>query len=361
MKICFLAPATSIHTKKWCKFFNEKGNEVHVISFVDGRIENVTVHYVPVAADAAGSDFEKILYLFQAKKVRDIINQIQPDIVNAHYATSYGAVAALSGIKNYVLSVWGSDIYDFPQRSFAHKLLLQFSLNRAQYLFSTSKAMADEARKYTKKDFTITPFGVDTELFNPNKRTRCDDSLFVIGTVKALSYKYGIDYLLKAVAIIHNAHPDIPLKLRIAGKGENESDFKSLAEKLGIADITTWLGFISQEEAAKEWANMDVAIVYSSYESFGVSAVEAQACGVPLIVSDVPGLLEATRPEETSFVVKKNNEYELAKSIMILYKNEKLRKKMGNEATMFISHTYEYMQCFKIIEDAFSDIKKKRD
>lgn len=75
-----------------------------------------------------------------------------------------------------------------------------------------------------------------------------------------------------------------------------------MAEQLEIADIVTWLGFIPQEEAACEWANMDVAVIPSLQESFGVSAVEAQACQIPVIISNVPGLKEATRPQISSVV-----------------------------------------------------------
>ena len=246
MRICFLAPANNYHTKKWCKWFTEQGHEVHVISFIDSAIPNVTVHYINTGADAEASDTSKLKYLTKTKEVKKTVDAINPDVINVHYATSYGTVAALSGLKKYVLSVWGSDVYDFPKKSPLHKALLKFSLARATYLFSTSQAMADETHKYTKKKIEITPFGVDMELFNPDKRTRETDNYFVVGTVKALTPKYGIDYLLKAVAIIKNEYPEIPIRLRVVGKGEQERQYKDFAKDLGIDQITTWLGFISQ-------------------------------------------------------------------------------------------------------------------
>ena len=172
MKICFVAPANNYHIKKWCKWFVEREHEIHVVSFIKDDIPGVTVHFVNTGVGAQDSDSSKIKYLLHARKVRRILDDIKADIVNAHYATSYGTVMALSGYTPYVLSVWGSDIYDFPQKSPIHKAMLKFSLIRAKYLFSTSRAMADEGAKYTKKKFEITPFGVDMELFNPGKRYR---------------------------------------------------------------------------------------------------------------------------------------------------------------------------------------------
>lgn len=358
MKICFLAPANNYHTKKWCTWFFEQGHEIHVVSFIDSAIPNVMVHYINTGIDAEASDTSKLRYLTKARRVKKTVDTINPDVINVHYATSYGTVAALAGLKNYILSVWGSDVYDFPKKSQLHKFLLKFSLSRASFLFSTSQAMADETHKYTKKKIEITPFGVDMELFNPNKRTRGTDDYFVVGTVKALTPKYGIDYLLKAIAIIKNEHPDIPIRLRIAGRGEQESQYKKLAEDLGISQITTWLGFISQENAAKEWANMDLAIVPSTLESesFGVSAVEAEACGTPVIISDIPGLMEATLPGVTSVVIPRRNEEALANAIVKLYNDSEERLTLGVEGRKFACSTYELNKCFEKPECEFKII-----
>ena len=358
MRICFVGPASNYHIVKWCTWFSNHGHDVHVISFSEGNIPNTTVHVIDAGVTARSSDTAKIRYLFSGKQIKRIIDEIKPDIVNAHYATSYGTALALSGVKNYVLSVWGSDVYDFPKKSFLHKVLVQYSLKKATYLFSTSKAMAEEAGKYTDKRFEITPFGVDTGLFNPNKRTRNEkDGDFIVGTVKGLSDKYGISYLLRAIAEIKKQGV-IPIKLRIAGKGPQKKEYKKLATELGIDDITTWLGFISQEEAAKEWANMDIAIIPSILESFGVSAVEAQSCGIPVIISDIPGLMEATKPGETSVVVKRKDAHAIVVAINELYQDNNKRVTMEKKAVDFVKDTYELNRCFNKIENLFEAYKK---
>ena len=360
MRICFVGPSTSAHIIKWCDWFSKRGHEVHVISFSDDKIASAEVHPIEIGVDPNGGELAKMKYMLTGKKIKKIIDEISPDIVNAHYATSYGVAMALSGVKNYVLSVWGSDIYDFPKKSPAHKALLKFSLNSARYLFSTSQAMADEAGKYVKRKFYITPFGVDMQLFNPDKRTRTSDGRFVAGTVKALTDKYGISYLLEAAAEVrHNT--DIDLRLRIAGKGEQEEEYRQLAEKLGIAEITEWLGFISQEQAAAEWANMDVAVVPSTLESesFGVSAVEAEASGTAVIISDIPGLMEATKPGETSLVVERKNSHLIAEAIKELYNDNEKRIAFGISGRKYVKENYELNRCFRKIEHYYDQIKDR--
>ena len=366
MKICFLAPANSAHTKKWCSYFVSRGHEVHVVSFTEDRIEGVQVHLIRSGTNGEAEDLDKLKYLLQAGKVKKEIRQIRPDILNVHYATSYGTVAALAGIGPYILSVWGSDIFDFPKRSSLHRKMLEFSLQKADILFSTSRAMAQEAAAYTKKQFYITPFGVDTELFSPEKRIRRKRSpeqekeAFIVGTVKGLDYKYGIDYLLKAAAILVLEHPEIPLKLRIAGKGPHEEQLKQLAEDLKIGDRVTWLGFISQENAAAEWADFDLGICYSNCnESFGVAAVEAQACECPLIISDVAGLMEAADPGVTSEVVERADEQKLAAAILNLYADPDRRLRMGKAGREYVLSRYEYSKCFSDIEQIFETNRKR--
>ncbi len=361
MKICFAGPADSIHIVKWCRWFTGHGHEVFVISFTKGKIPGVRVYTIQTSARPQGSDFSKIRYLFSGRAFREIVKKEQPDIINAHYATSYGAAMALSGVKNYILSVWGSDIYDFPKKSPLHQALLKFSLRKASMLFSTSRAMADEAVRYTSKKFEITPFGVDMKLFSPDKRTRPAGSHpFVIGIVKTLDDLYGIDYLIKAVSMIHTQRPELSLSLRISGTGPEAETYRRLAEESGIADFTVFNGHISQSQAAKEWADMDVAVIPSvlDSESFGVSAVEAQACGVPVIISDVPGMREAVRPGKSAVIVNRRNAQEIASAIVALFRDESKGRNMGLCGRKYVTDNFELNDCFNRIEDLYLQIVK---
>ena len=359
MRICLIAPAENYHTRKWCAWFLAQGYEVSVVSFTEGEIPGVSVFCIDTGAGVEDSDLSKLRYLTAWRKIRKTVEGIAPDLISVHYATSYGITVALSGIQDYSLSVWGLDIYDFPRRSVLHRAMLKYSLRKAPRLLSTSRAMADEAAKYTSKEFFVTPFGVDMELFHPGKRV-CEevpgeDGTVVFGTVKGLSDKYGIAEMLRAAALVRDE--GFSIALRIAGKGPQEAEYKALSAELGIEGIVTWLGFVDQETAAKEWANMDVALVPSTEESesFGVSAVEAQACGVPVIISDIPGLMEATVPGETCKVIARKNVRELADAMEWMIRNPEARREMGIRGREFVAREFELDKCFRHIEKVLSD------
>ena len=352
MKICYLADINSVHTQKWIKFFKEKEYEIHVISLQDGEYEGVKVHSLKVEESVmkGTNNRSKLKYLKTIDKVKELVREIKPDILHAHYATSYGLLGAVTKFHPYIISVWGSDVYDFPIKSIIHKNLLKYNLKKADYILSTSNIMKSEIEKYTSKDITVTPFGVNISKFIPNKSIKKE---IVIGTIKSLEAKYGIEYLVKAFKIVKDNNSNLDIKLRIGGSGSQLEYLKNLCEELGIESFVTFLGQINQEAVIKEFQNFDVAVFPSilDSESFGVAAVEAEACGIPVVVTDVGGLMESTKPNATSLVCKRASAEALAEKIDILVKDNELRKEMGIEARKFIEENYN-------LEDNFNDVRK---
>ncbi|MDO5718175.1 MAG: glycosyltransferase, partial [Tissierellia bacterium] len=284
MKICYLADANSVHTKKWCEFFNKKGYEIIVISLGDGEIDNTRVYSFGVDGFSTKGHFSKLLtYFSKVKETKRIIRKENPDIIHAHYATSYGMLASLLGVHPYILSVWGSDIYDFPNSGFLQKKLLERNLKKADVILSTSKAMKIETEKYTDKKIEVTPFGVDIDLYKPYETEKLSN--FTVGTIKSFYPKYGIEYLIRGFAdFLLRTKSDDSL-LILGGKGPQEEELKKLVMDLDIEDKVKFLGFLSQEDVIKSFNQMDVAVFPSTLdsESFGVAAVEAGACGVPTV------------------------------------------------------------------------------
>lgn len=328
---------------------------MHVAGFeketpeVADQLEGIGLHWLRSKSKPRGSELQKIGYLKVIGQARRIIESIDPDVLHAHYASSYGLIMSLATRRPYYLSVWGSDVYEFPRKSPLHRAMIRRCLSAPAWLMSTSRAMADECCRYTDRHFEITPFGVDMELFTPRKRV--SHGGFVIGTVKTLERKYGIDTLLRGCALLHDRRPDLDVRVRVAGKGSMEGELRELASTLGMDGYLTWLGFISQQEAAKEWASFDVACIESESESesFGVSAVEAQASGTPLVISDIPGLMEACDGGRTAVVTPRRSPEAVASAIEALADDPARRARMGAEGRAYVEREYEIGACFERI------------
>lgn len=361
MKICYLSDANSTHTKKWCAFFKNLGYEIEVISLNNGDIPGVKVHSLQLNIDNSNDRvLSKVNYMLYGRRVRKLINQIKPDILHAHYATSYGYLGRISGFHPYVLSVWGSDVYDFPNHNIICKKFVEGNLKRADLVLSTSKVMAEETRKYTNKEIEITPFGVDTNIFKPIEGVAKDKESLVIGTVKTLEKKYGISYLIEAFGAVAKKHPNVYLE--IAGTGSQKEELLELCKELGIEDRVKFLGFINQEQVIEAFNRFDIAVFPSTLdsESFGVAAVEAQACGCPTIVSNVGGLPEATDPGMSSIVVPKENVKALEEAIERLVDNDELRRSMGRHGRQFVIDNYNVHDNFKRVDELYKALLKSR-
>lgn len=360
MKICYLADINSAHTHKWLNYFKNKGYDIHVISLGNGEYEGVNVHCLDVTDNVMkkASDKNKLQYIKKIKRVKELVNEIKPDILHAHYATSYGLLGALANYHPYIISAWGSDVYDFPIKSPVHKMMLKYNLKKADYIFSTSNVMKEETQKYTNKNIEVTPFGVDINRFAP-RRTEKDE--VVIGTIKTLEEKYGIQYLVKAFAQLKDRNPDMNLKLRIGGKGSQEDYLKGLCRDLKIYNDVTFLGFVNPDDVIKEFQNFDIAVFPSTLdsESFGVAAVEAESCGTPIVVSEVGGLMESTKPGITSLVAKKASVEDLRDKIDMLVKDKELRLKMGTAARKFVEDNYNLEDNFAYVDKLYKEIVSK--
>lgn len=358
MKICYLADIKSQHTEKWCKYFLGKGYEIHVISLRSGEIEGVTVHSLEIDNSVAQQEgsIGKIGYLKKIIKIRSLVKEIKPDILHAHYGSSYGLLGALCNYHPYVISLWGSDVLLFPKEGFLQKNILKYNFKKADEIFSTSKYMAREAKKYTSKNIHVTPFGIDINIFN-DKQERSKKEIN-IGIVKSLEKIYGIDYLVNAFNIIVNKYPDKKISLNIIGQGTQEKSLKDLVLKLGLQDKVNFLGTMSLEKIGEFYNKMHIAAVPSLSESFGVTVLEAQACGVPVVVSDIEAFEETTIVGETSLMCKKKDVNSLVECLEKLILNEDLRIEMGKKGRVFARENYETNSIFNDIDNLYKDIKK---
>ena len=129
MKIVLLAPANSIHTVQWARYLSKEDIEVSIIS-QHPKNEDMP-SYIPVYLLPYSGLKGYFLNTFAVKK---LLKQLRPDIVHAHYASGYGTTARLVNFHPYILSVWGSDVYDFPYKSKLHCWLLRKNLYSADRL-----------------------------------------------------------------------------------------------------------------------------------------------------------------------------------------------------------------------------------
>ena len=111
MILAFLARGDSIHTLRWVNEMEKRGHDTHLITMqsVGNQIlPGVKIHHLPFGAPLG--------YYTNISFLKQKLTEIKPDVLHAHRASGFGALARLSRFHPYVLSVWGNDVYDFPNR-----------------------------------------------------------------------------------------------------------------------------------------------------------------------------------------------------------------------------------------------------
>ncbi|MEK3974158.1 MULTISPECIES: glycosyltransferase [unclassified Psychrobacillus] len=341
MKIAVLAPSKSIHTHKWALFYQSKGIDVKVYTFKDHYSENnakqVPTEILPKVLPGKAS------YIAAAPALKKLLKEWNPDILHSHFISSYGLLGAIVDYKVHFVSVWGKDIFDFPKKNKLNEKLVRFTLSKATAICSTSHIMAKETNLYTDRPVYVTPFGVDLGIFHPAQEDTEFTDKIIVGTVKALEDKYGIADLVKGFALFNKEYPNS--ELLITGDGPQRKEYEQLATDLGISDVTTFTGKVPNTEVPNIIRKMSIFAVPSTEdsESFGVAAVEAMACGVPVVVSNVGGLPEVVVKDVTGIVTDKESPDQLAAAFKKLARNNEMRMKMGEAGVAHVKNHYSWI------------------
>lgn len=278
--LCLLGHAPSIHLRRWAMAMHERGFQVSVLSEADHPIDGVPVTVLPPLGPTG--------WFGRVPAVRRELARLQPDIVHAHYVTSYGmlgAVATFGGRRPLVLTAWGSDILVSPKQNTAVRVLTGWTLRRATLITADSRDVLDDIRTYRPRAELAEVFwGADTTAFRPCAPAERHDG-FHIASLRAWEPNYRIDTLVRAVALLRQSGP---VTLHLFGGGSGEAALRALVGELGIADAVVWHGLIAPQRLAAELARCDVSVSIPLSDATSVSLLESMACGLSVVVSDLP-------------------------------------------------------------------------
>lgn len=201
---------------------------------------------------------------------------------------------------------------------------------------AVSQSTADDlvARGLRPDDIRVIHNGVDTGFFSP-AGGRADRPLFVY--VGRLQRYKRVDVLVRAFARLPPG-----AELRLAGRGSAAETLRALAERLGVSDRVHFLGYVSEEEKRelfrRAWAN----VFPSPKEGWGISNLEAAACGTPSLASDAPGLRDSVRHGRTGLLFPTGNVDALTALLRRLSLDRREVERLGSGARRFAErHTWE--------------------
>lgn len=287
MRLTCLADGASPHTQRFLDYCLGRGWGVQLITFQPAKCPGVQVVFLPAGRRAhEGGNWHLVLLL---PWIRAAIRRAAPDLVVAHYAASYGVLAALAAGRRPV-AIWGygSDLLVSPRRHLALRWGLRWALRRAAAVIVVSPQLRDAVLSLAPGldgRTLVAPFGVDPLLFNRNGRQggtvgpRCIALRGFVPNSQPL-------LVVQAFRLLAYAHPMATLVM--TGAGPLRERVEQTARRCGVEDRVQILGMVDTESVPDLLRASDIYIAPTFSDGTSVSLLEAMACGVCPVVSDTP-------------------------------------------------------------------------
>jgi N-acetyl-alpha-D-glucosaminyl L-malate synthase BshA len=344
-----------------------RGHQVHFISYalpfrLHNFVENVFFHEVEMSSYPL---FEFPLYtLALASKMVEVVQYEHLDLLHVHYAiphasSAYLAKQMIKGKHNLKVTttLHGTDITLVGlEPSFLP--LVKFSIEESDGVTAVSRFLKEKTlTNYNiNKEIEVIPNFVDTQLYKPmqddciRKRLAAEGEKILVHTSNFRQVKRVTD----VIKIFDIVQKEIPSKLLLIGDGPDRSECERLTRQLDLNDKVKFLG--KQEGLVEILSCSDLFLIPSQSESFGLAALEAMACGVPVISSSVGGLPELVKHNESGFIAEIGDVERMAKYAIDLLTNEKKYKIFSKNSRERAVNLFDISKVVPLYEEHYRKI-----
>ena len=318
-----------------------RGHEVHFISYaiptrLTSFVDNIFYHEVEMYSYPL---FEFPLYsLALTSKMVEVAKINELDLIHAHYAIPHAASAYLAReiLKRenntdkelkVITTLHGTDITLIGlEPSFLPTM--KFSIEQSDGVTAVSNFLADKTKTsyQVQKDIEVIPNFIDTEKYDrmDNEHTKCFKEKFAPDGERILTHISNFRQLKRVqdvIKVFAEVNKEVPSRLLLIGDGPDRSECERLARELEIFDLVKFMG--KQDMLVELLSISDLFIMPSQSESFGLSALEAMSCSVPVISTSIGGLPELNVHGETGYIAEIGDVDRMAKYAIELLTNQK--------------------------------------
>jgi glycosyltransferase involved in cell wall biosynthesis len=285
-----------------------------------------------------------------------VCRQKKPDFIHVHWPFPHGLMAFPSSyfLKiPMIFSFHGAELLLASKFCFV-AFILKRLLPYAKRVTANSSFTQGLISQLSPKPVSIIPYGLTLTAKQPKPR--------LVGEVPRLLFvgrlieRKGLRYLLAALPLIL---AECPVRLRVVGTGDEWTEIQQLCKKLEIQDIIDFLGVLSNEELAEEYASCDIFVLPSivnrkgDTEGLGIVMIEALAHCKPVVATDVGGIADVIRSGETGLLVDEKNPSALAQAILSLLHNPKLAQQMGEKGLADVQSRFSWSRLILLWQDIF--------
>ena len=268
--------------------------------------------------------------------LRQVIKHIQPDLIHTGPIQTCAFIAVLTGFRPILTMSWGFDLMQDVHKNRWMERITRYVLRNSTYFTSDALVTRDKAVAYgMNPDRTIIfPWGVDLAHYSPKDwstgKMDQPENAFTLFCNRAWEPLYGIDVLARAFVRAAQRRPE--LSMMLLGGGSEAARIRQILLNGGVLDRVTFGGQISQTELPRWYHWADVYISPTHVDGSSVSLMEALACGLPCLVSDIPGNREWVIEGENGWLFPDGDADALATKILQAFDQRKTLPEIGRAA-----------------------------
>lgn len=371
MRLLYLTVGGSIFDRRFLESFVERGFDTHYVYLRPSGREYAAAG---VQEHCLGHDVRRddrwlsprvLLHARSYLRFRRLLSDIEPDLLHAGHVQGPGLMAAASGFHPFLLMPWGSDVLIHPERSFLFKWATRFVLRRADLITcdarSVKRAMLDLVDR-PAESIRVIPWGIDTALFCPDRGAgveirsqlgwSAEDQVIIM--TRWLKPVYAVDDFIRALPLVLKRHPRA--KALLVGSGPLEDELKGLADELGVRKRVAFLGGVENRDLSVYLNAADVYCSSSLSDGTSASLLEAMACGLPVVVTDVAANREWVEEGVNGTVVPRKDPTALGKALAQILDSSEVRERMGRANRRKVVERADWERNFAEFEELYTQL-----
>ncbi len=320
MRILYFSLGYCTHDYRFLKSISDGGHEVFFVQLegnsrqVEARLVPENVHQVIWKGGREPFRWGNLATL--AFDFRRLIKEIKPDLIHAGPIQTCAFIAVLSGFRPILTISWGFDLMDDVHRNKWWEWVTRYTLKRSTFFTSDANVTRDMAVKYgmDPEKTVVFPWGVDLDHFNVQTLQRSNVQTFTLFCNRSWETRYGVDVLARAFVKV--AQQNENLGLILLNGGSQGGKLRQILQSGDVLDRVTFGGQISQTDLPRWYHMADLYISPSHVDGSSVSLMEALACGLPCLVSDIPANKEWFIENENGWLFLDGDANHLAEKIL---------------------------------------------
>jgi len=312
-----------------------RGHEIHFITYsqpVRLALLNPNVHYHEVNVPEYPLFHYQPYELALSSKLVDMVKLYKIEVLHVHYAIphAYAGYMAKQMLKDegidipMVTTLHGTDITLVGNHPF-YKPAVTFSINKSDFVTSVSQSLKEDTLKLfnIKNEIQVIPNFIELDKIKKEDKSPCQRSVMANDEERIITHISNfrkVKRIPDIIAIFNKIQKEIPAKLMMVGEGPEKEKAEHLCRELGIQDKVIFFG--NSNEIDTILCQTDLFLLPSKTESFGLVALEAMACGVPVISSNAGGLPEVNKDGFSGYLSEVGDVDSMANNALKILRNQ---------------------------------------